>query len=134
MDQLTMPIEMAAQEVDGWLNAKKVSEEKRQQRADNIKILVSAISEGDLVLREDKVFVQKLKHEFGKDILFSELEYKPRIHVGLIHQHLTNVKSDDPDGRLLAHIAALTGKPAMVLKKMDTEDYAIAQSIAYFFL
>jgi hypothetical protein len=133
MDQL-VTMEVATSEIDSWLDAKKVSQQKRDDRADGIKILISGICEGNLTLKEDKTFVQKLKHEFGKDIIFTELEYKPRIHVGLIHQHLTNVKSDDPDGRLLAHVAALTGKPKEVLKKMDTEDFAIAQSIAYFFL
>lgn len=133
MEQL-VSVEAATAEVESWLDTKKVSQQKRDDRADGIKILISAICEGGLSLKEDKTFVQKLKHTFGKDVLFEELEYKPRIHVGLIHQHLSNVKSDDPDGRLLAHVAALTGKPKEVLKKMDTEDFAVAQSIAYFFL
>ncbi len=133
MSQL-VTIEQATEEINGWLDYKKVSEQKRELRSANIKTLIAAMAEGDLSLRDDKTFVQQLKVPFGKDIIIDTLEYKPRVHIGLIHQHLQNVKSDDPDGRLLAHIAALTGKPKATLVKMDTEDHDIAQSIAYFFL
>lgn len=128
-------IEIAIKEVTEWLDYKKVSESKRIERKKEIETLASAISEGSLVLnKDDKTFLQHLKLPFGKDDSVKELNYKSRIPIDLIHMRLRNVKSDDADGRLLCHVSALTGQSLELLRKMDTEDYALAQAIAYFFL
>lgn len=129
-------LEIAAAEIDAWLDYKKVSATKRENRKDQIKTLVEAVSEGDLIINEDKTMSQKLKFPevFATALDNDSLVYKPRIAAATIHMHLQNVKSDDPDGRLTAHIAALTGKSKEMIKKLDTEDYATAQAIAFFFL
>lgn len=126
-------LEQATKEVTDWLDYKKVSSTKRDERKPQIETLIGAICEGSLTLNDYK-FRQKLKVPFGKDVIFEELEYLPRIPIDVIAMHLRSVKSDDPDGRLLAHVAALTTQARAVLGKMDTEDYATAQAIAYFFL
>ena len=44
------------------------------------------------------------------------------------------VKSDDGDGRLLAHIQALSGEVKGIITALDKEDIKIARSVAVFFL
>jgi hypothetical protein len=56
------------------------------------------------------------------------------MQMATIHLHMKDVKSTDADGRLLAHVAALTGKNKEIINKMDSSDYAIASAIAMFFL
>lgn len=127
-------LDKAKIEVDSWLDYKKVSDSRRDDRAEQIKTITYAISEGWLWLNEDKSFTQKLKFPFGKDTNFEEIKYLPRIPIDNIHMQLRAVKSDDADGRLLCHVSALTNMPRAILSKMDSDDYIVAQAIAYFFL
>ena len=81
--------------------------------------------------------MQELKfpiEDKGGSTAFKTLEYKPRLNMASIHLHLQGVKSADADGRVCAYVAALTSKPKELIKKLDTEDYGIAQAIAIFFL
>lgn len=126
--------EIAAQEVQNWLAYKKCDAADQEEKADSIKALVQAVSSGRLVLNEDKSFTQKLKFSIGKETVIDTLDYKPRIKQGTIHLHLNGVKANDVDGRVCAHISALTSKPKDIIRELDTEDYKIGQSIAIFFL
>lgn len=130
--------DVAIEEINKWLNAKKISDKKREFNKENIETLVDSIVEGSLSLKEeDNVLVQNLKFPIessdGKPA-YTQLEYKPRIKMETVHLHLQNVKGSDADGRVCAYIAALTGKPKDLIKKLDTEDYSVGTSIAIFFL
>lgn len=128
--------EVAVSEVNRWLDAKKLSDKKRESKAANIEMLVDSIEEGVLYLNEDNVFVHVLKFPIestdGK-VAFDKFEYKLRINMALLNMHLAGVKSDDADGRMVAFISALTAKPKDIVKKLDTEDNSVAQAIAVFF-
>ena len=126
--------EQAQSEVEAWLDYKKIGSKKRESQEAQIETLVDAVAEGDLVLNEDKSFTQKLKFEVGEEIKILELKYRPRLDMSTIHSKLDGVKSSDGDGRVLAYVAALTGQVKSVIKKLDSEDYSVAQSIAIFFL
>ncbi len=129
--------EVAVAEVNTWLDYKKVNDQKRETYKDNIEALVNAVMDGNLSLKEDKTFVHALKFPIestdGKPA-FETFEYKPRLKMETIHLHLQNVKAGDADGRVCAYVAALTSKSKDIVKKLDTEDYSIAQAIAIFFL
>ena len=101
---------------------------------DQIDALTEAICEGKLKLMEGNELEQTLTFPIGEEQKVLALKYKSRIHIGAIQDYLKNVKSSDSDGRVMAYISALTGVAPAVIKKMDTEDYSIAQSIAIFFL
>lgn len=128
--------EIAEAEINGWLDYKRVGEKKRETYKDQIDSLVDAICEGFLSLKDDKTFtlVYELREPIGSDSKISKLEFKPRLKMGVIHQHLQGVKPSDADGRVCAYIAALTSTTKSVLSQMDSEDYAVPQSIAIFFL
>lgn len=127
--------EAAEQEVNNWLDFKKVNAKKRETFKENIDILVDAISDGNLVIDDkDFVFTHTLKFPLGEGDSVRELKYKPRVKVSTIHVCLQNVKAGDADGRICGHIAALTGIDRNIIKQQDTEDYEIGRSIAVFFL
>lgn len=126
--------EVAEKEINQWLDYKNIKEGKREAFKDSIGRLVEAVMDGCLTLREDKVLVQSLGFPTEGEAPVSELEYKPRIRVGAVQNHLKGVKADDADGRLVAYVAALTSKPKEVIKALDTEDFNISQAIAIFFL
>jgi hypothetical protein len=126
--------EQAVKEIDSWLDYKKIDENQREEHETFIKALVSYIKSGHLILNEDDMsLTHKLKFPMDKADI-SELVYKARITEREITQKLHGVKADDSDGRLCAHIAALTGQVRGIITNMDKEDYKIARSIAIFFL
>lgn len=127
-------IEVATADIQRWLDAKRISERKRTNQNESIISLIDAVCDGDLKVNENCELVQSLIHPIGDEKMISELTYKSRIQIGQIHEYLKNVKPGDADGRIVAYISALTGNTPAVIKKMDTEDYSIAQSIAVFFL
>jgi DNA recombination-dependent growth factor C len=127
-------LEQASEEIEKWLDSKKILQQRRKDLEAQIELLTSAIMAGSLVLGEGNEFKQILSFSFGKDVTISELTYKHRMQMATIHLHMKDVKSTDADGRLLAHVAALTGKNKEIINKMDSSDYAIASAIAMFFL
>lgn len=126
--------DVAALEVEKWMDYKKVNPRKREQYKENIETLIDAVSDGVIVLDDEYQLVHELNFPLKGDMVTSKLEYKPRLTVHAIHQALQGIKAADADGRICAYIAALTGKPKGVVAQLDTEDYSIAQSIAIFFL
>jgi len=126
--------EVAMAEVTAWLDKKKVYPSTRETQKDSIDLLVEAIMAGDLTYDEDK-------NEFVHKLLFpdavggvTEFRYKARLNDRMLIPHLQGVKSNDADGRLLAHTAALTSQPKELLKGIDSADKKIMMSIAVFFL
>ncbi len=127
-------LEQATEEVNSWLDHKKIGQKKRESQKDQIDSLIDAICEGVLTLDAEKNFVQTLKFPTEGEMPLKELKYAPRVKTGTFHLHLQGVKASDTDARICAYIAAITSKPKALIQKLDTEDYGVAQSIAIFFL
>ena len=132
-----MNIEEATQEVSKWLDCKKINEKKRDVYASQIETLVDGFVDGILELdSETKKITHNLKFPLEDDkgvATVSKIVYKPRMRVSEPYAYLQGVKSSDADGRVNAYIAALTEQSTGIIKKLDTEDYAIASSIVVFF-
>lgn len=126
--------EIAEAEVNSWLDYKKVDDLQREDQEGQIKALISFVQGGFLELNEDKTFTHKLKFAVGESEATTQLTYKARLTEREISQKLHGVKSDDGDGRLLAHIQALTGQAKGIIAAMDKEDFKIARAIAVFFV
>lgn len=125
--------DVAIAEVNKWLDFKRVSQTKREELEKNIETITNAIEQGNLVLGTDYSLTQKLLFPLGDNDEVRELTHKARVALGTIHLHMQGVKTGDVDGRLVAYVAAVCGKPKDLIKKMDTEDYSIALAIALFF-
>lgn len=126
--------ELARREFSGWLDAKRISERKREQYKDQEDILVEAIMAGDLVV-EEKGLLLKLLFPTNDGEGISVLNFKNRLTVGERQATTKGVAANDAEGRLIAYIAALTDQPAGVIKKLESgEDYERASAIAVYFL
>lgn len=126
--------EVAIAEVDKWLDMKKVSQSKRETYKDHIEILVESVVEGNLILNEDGSWLQKLMFPIEGEMSVTELVFKPRLNRRSVIPHLNGVKASDGDGRIVAYMAALTGKPKNLLNSLDFEDSRISDSIVVFFV
>jgi hypothetical protein len=126
--------EIGFQDISEWLDYKKVSANKREAQKDTIETLADAISEGTLVLKEDKSLEMTLKFPTEGEEPLTKLTFKPRLRTETVAKHLQGVKATDIDGRLLAYVAALTGNTKTLVGKLDTEDQSLAQAIAVFFV
>lgn len=131
---MKVSLEQATLEITEWLDYKKVSEKKREAYKESIDSLIEAVSEGALIVNEDKTLTHELKFEIGEEMKISKLTYKPRLSMGKIHNHMQGVKTTDGDGRILAYVSALSDQTKGLIKGMDTEDYAISQAVAVFFV
>ncbi len=124
--------EIAEAEVGKWLDYKRKSAGHRAKFANSIESLVDAVCEGDLVINEDFTIKQILREPIqdkeGNPVV-KELVFKARIKTETVQSHCQGVKSDDGDGRINAHIAALTSNPKELIKKMDYDDYNISAII-----
>ncbi len=133
-----IPLKTAQAEVDKWLDYKKVKDQKRQNNQEQIEIMTDAMCDGTLIL-DDKtlVFTHKLLFPLGNsdnEGKVTELTYKPRLMVRDINAKMKGVKANDPDGRIVSYIAALTDQPSGIISSLDTEDNSLAQQIVAFFL
>lgn len=128
-------LDIATEEVLGWLKYKKISETQIDSNDDSVEELAAAISEGVLKLDEkSKELKHTLKFPVGEEIKITELTYRPRLNDSIISPHMKGVKPNDADGRLNAYICALTGEARGIIRKLDTVDKKISLAIAVFFL
>lgn len=128
----TQPLTASFEELNKWLDFKKVAQRKRETYKDAIETLANGISDGLLTV-DDKTYAitQTLSFPAG-DI--KTLTFKPRLTVQDIKNKTATLKAGDSDGRMTAYVSALTDVSMGELSKMDTEDYNICQSIAVFFI
>ena len=125
----------AEEEVNKWLDAKRVSTSRREDYKPHIEAITGCLERGELRLGTGNVFTHTLLFPVGEGAAaITELNYKPRVTVATIQHHMQGVKSGDGSARIGATIAALTGQPRAIIEKLDTEDYGIANYIVIFFL
>jgi anthranilate/para-aminobenzoate synthase component I len=131
-DQTKMtPQQKAEQDIKQWLDAKRVSNRKREEYADQIQTLQNEIEDGNLRLDEEGNLIQTLKFPFKS---LTELKYKQRLTKGDVQPYMKGVNSQDGDARVQGYICALTDQPHGLIDKLDTEDMEIPNSIAVFFI
>lgn len=126
--------DQATEEVNGWLDKKKVYESTREAQKDSIELLIEGIMRGDLILTDKFEFVHKILIPEALDNEVLELTYKPRLNDKMLKPYLNGVKANDAEGRLTAYVSALTSQPKSVLESLDSADKKIMLSIAVFFL
>ena len=127
-------LETAKKEVEKWLDFKRVRDSKRKSNADTIEALAEAVSEGQLVLNEDHTLTHNLDVPTEGEVPVTQLTYKPRLTVQDTHSKMKGVKANDVDGRIIALVSALCGKPTGIIGRLDTADYSVSQNVALFFL
>lgn len=133
-----VPLSTAKEEVEHWLDHKKVNDKTRETNQDNIDAIAELISNGTMSYDKEKAEItHNLMFPVGKEgggNALETLKYRPRIRVKDVRPHLKGVKSDDTDGRVLAYWAAITNEAKSMLENADHADYSAAQNIIVFFL
>lgn len=127
--------EIARQEVDKWLDYKRVSEEKRADNEAAINGIVAAVANGSLIISDQgHEITHVLMFPIGTNEDVKELTYKARLSLKERNKRTKGVKPTDTGDYIAAIIAALAGDNKAVIEEMDTEDYNIVQNIALFFI
>lgn len=123
--------ETATQEVEKWLNYKKVKPSRRESLRSFIDILVEAVQLGQLTLGENHEWIMALDFPIGE---IKELTFKPRITDAELSNYKRNVKGVDAfDTQQLVLLCGLTTQMAGTIRNLDTADRAVADAIVLFF-
>ena len=127
--------EVAEQDINLWLEARKTSDTKRKSMESSIKEMINYVIEGKIIVKEDGSLKQILDFPIGDEVRITELDFKNRISVGDIQKRMTGNKiaSGDIDGRLMVYACALTGKAFAQISNMDSSDYSVTSTVASFF-
>lgn len=126
--------ETAKAEIEKWLKVKAIPKSKREANHSAIETLISALSEGQIILNEDFTLTQNLLFPIGKDSHITTLTHIARLPIFEINEYLKGIPANDADARLMAYVCASTKQPKGVIAKLDTTDYSIATSVAVFFM
>lgn len=130
-----MSRDLAEQEVNLWLDYKRVKDSVRETQKAQIGVLIDAVQYGDVTINTTTFAItQKMSFPEATGGLYSELVYKARISIGELQRACAAVKIGDFDGRIAAYVAALTDKGVSHILKMDSDDFKVAQAIAVFFM
>lgn len=126
--------EQAEEELNQWLDHKKVFQTMRDEHKDHIDLLTEALMDGIITINLDDY---KITHtlimppENGK---LTQLVYRSRLNDNLLSTHLKGVSATDGDARLHAMAAALTDTMKGVISKLDSStDKKIMMAIVTFF-
>lgn len=127
--------ETARAEIEKWLDVKRIQATKRENLKPVINILEEAVADGFLTVDEDGTIEQTLIFPIEGEIKTETLKYKPRLNTKMLTPYMKGVKSGDQEGRLNAHICALTAQPRAVIDTLDNStDLQTGHAIATFFL
>lgn len=126
-------LEIAKSDIDKWLDYKRINSNKREDYKVFIDNLIAAIQDGCLVLDDEMKLKYELLFPIGENGAITHITFSPRLLIEKKNAALKGVAPSDADGRLSAIIQALTSQSKGVINQMDTEDFAVCQSIAVFF-
>lgn len=126
-----MTQEVAQAEFDKWIyETKRLRARAVEKHADSCKSFVDALCDGTLAIEEDGSVIQKLQFEVAGR---KQLKYKPRLTVAEMANALDYKGGDG--GKTRKMVSILTDEVVGVLDKMDSADWALANSItAFYFL
>lgn len=131
-DGAVMLHSLAQQEINKWLDYKKLRPAQRQRYIGNIAVLVDAVEYGVLTMDPGTFKFTQLLNFPVKDnngtLIFDILVYKPRLTMKEVQDCVTSDLS-----QAIAYGMALTGKAEGHLGQMDSTDAFTLSSIAVFF-
>lgn len=131
-----MPVNQAEEEVNNWLDLKRVTPSERVEKAGFVNKMVESLQYGYISIdKEGKIthkLVFPLKSPEG-EITTAELQYNYRAETGNLQSKTGNLKGIGM-AVYIAYASVLTGQITGKLNKLDSEDFKILQAITAFFL
>jgi hypothetical protein len=122
-------------EVNAWLDHKRISEKRREEKKAAIDSLIGFVEDGTVSINPETFEIkQNLKFEIGNQIKIKELIWKPFGNVGRVQIYMKNVDSADYTGNCIAHACAQTDQSKNIINSLDSEDTAVIKVIANFFM
>lgn len=136
MNTQVMTPAAAQDELEAWLDWRKILPSQKEAYKDDIEKLADAMTLGLVSIDEEKKIHVKLRFPVGEEgpDQLKELVCKARINDFDLQPYLKNVKAADGDGRILAYKAALTGVMKAQIQRLDSVDQGIMNSVVVFFL
>lgn len=127
--------EIAEEEIEYWLDKKKVRESQRSFYKESVEILTDAMMDGDLVLDKDtNELTYTLSFPTEGTAPIKNLKFKARLNDAMLKPHMETSKSGTLVDVNLSYLAALTDVPKTVLAKLDTVDKRVISNVVVFFL
>jgi hypothetical protein len=124
--------EIAEKEVNSWLDHKKMSPKRREEKKEAIESLISLVEDGTVTIEPDTfILSQHLLFERGEQ---KKLSWKPFGNVGRVQIYMKNVESTDFTGNAIAHACAQTDQSKNLINSLDSEDVAVLKVLALFFM
>jgi hypothetical protein len=131
MTQPTIAHEVAEQEINDWLESKKILPDTIEDNEASKKVLISAMMYGRLKYNsEDNSLTQTLAFPVG-DI--KELRYRSRINDNFVQKYMKGAPQNDADARVNGYLAAMTETGRGIISGLDFVDKKVANAIGAFF-
>lgn len=127
--------DVARQEIEDWMDEKRIRESKREDNKESVDVLVDALKRGLLERDQDGNLVQNLLFPIQKEQgQLTQLHFKKRMTRKQVKPFLKKVEPKDIDGRIVAYAAALSGQSSAIIESLDSEDQGITDAVAVFFV
>lgn len=129
-------MEVAIQEIERWMDYKKIKAKKREASRAFIDIMVDAVASGNLIVEEDHKLKMILDFPIeGEGGGIKEITFLARITEINKDPYRRNIKTDTFEGQTMLTLCALTRQPINVIKHLDEgTDRSLAEAIALFFM
>lgn len=136
MDKPLIQREVAEADVTAWLDHKKMSSKRREEKKEAIESLIAYVEDGTVIIDKDKGYtlIQNLAFPIGEQVKIEKLEWKPYGNVGKFQIHMKNVESADFTGNAIARACAQTNQSKTIINALDSEDETVLKVIAVFFM
>jgi hypothetical protein len=129
-DEQVMPHKKATEDINTWLDGKKITPTEREAKKDDIERIVARIMDGTVTIDSStRVITHKLLFPLER---VTEIKYQPRLDGATLNPLLKHV--DMNMSMYSAYGAALTGQPLGVINKLDSEDLKVVKAISGFFM
>lgn len=123
--------EKAIEEVNEWLDSKRVRPSVRKDNEEAINGMIECFELGIFARDPETNVITQFLEPGGA---LQKLEFKPRLTAEEFSKYNRNVKSGDSQGFINAKIACLTGQNTKLIEKLDHEDAKVSHYIVIFFL
>lgn len=141
---VVMTAEQAEKEVNDWFDYRRIKPGARDNYNEEVgkdallEKLVEGFEYGLLIFNpENGHLIQKLEFPYQSEkggVSVKQLDWKPRFREKELANPLKGVKPNDREGRMKAHVAAITGIDMQLIGSLDYSDWSLSSTIVSYFL
>ena len=126
-----MSREVALNEVEKWMDIRRVRPTKRRNQSEAIEVLADAFIDGSLVLDDE---TGELTFNLAFPVKSKEkIVFKPRVKVTEVNRYAEQNRKITGQSIVMNYLCASTGLMVAEAGDIDSEDYGIVQAIVGFY-